>query len=309
MKAAQISEYGDPSVVQVNEADKPVIKSNQVLVEVHAASLNPWDTTVRSGKAKDSMPLQFPATLGGDIAGLVVELGEDTSGLALGDRVYGEAGLTGGSGGFAEFAAAKAELLAKLPDGFEFQEAAALALTGVSAIQALEEHLKIQSGQKILIHGGAGGIGSLAVQLAKHIGAHVISTAGTEDLEFVRQLGADEVIDYKTQKFEELLSDLDAVFDTVGGETRDKSFKVLKKGGVIVSMLGGNDELAKQYGVTSIGQVTHASTAKLEKLAKLANDGVLKVQIEKVFPLEQIQEAFKTRETGNIRGKIVISIK
>lgn len=309
MKAAQISQYGDPSVVKINEIDKPVLGAGQVLVEVHASSLNPWDSKLRSGAVKDSMPLELPVTLGGDIAGVVVEVGSGVSGFAVGDRVYGEAGVTGGSGAFAEFAVAKAELLAKLPDGISFQKAAAVALTGISAVQALYENMNLQAGQKVLIHGGAGGIGSLAVPLAKHIGAHVITTAATEDLDFVRALGADEVIDYKTQKFEDLVKDCDAVFDTVGGETMEKSFQVLKPGGVLVSMLGGNEELAKQQGVKSVAQYSQATTERLEILAKLVADGVLKAQIDKTFPLDEIQQAFTERETGKIRGKIVISIK
>lgn len=310
MKAAQISEYGDPDVIKINDVNMPVLNSDQVLIEVYSAALNPWDSKVRSGATQSFMPLDLPVTLGGDLAGVVAETGSNVSDFSVGDRVYGEAGVTGGSGAFAEYAAAKAEQLAKLPENVSFQDAAAIALTGVSAVQALQEHMNLQPGQKILIHGGAGGIGSLAIQLAKHIGAQVVTTAAGDDADFVRNLGADEVIDYKTQKFEELVRDCDAVFDTVGGDTFINSFKVLKKGGVLVSMLEKDeDNLAETYGITSVRQFTHATKEKLETLIQLVAEGVVQAHIDRTFPLDQVAEAFRTRETGTIRGKIVLEIK
>jgi len=161
-----------------------------------------------------------------------------------------------------------------------------------------------------LIHGGAGGIGTIAIQIAKHIGAYVATTATGEGLDYVKQLGADEVIDYKTQQFDELLHDYDAVFDTVGGDTYDRSFKVLKQGGVIASMLAQpNQELMEQYGVTALHQMTKTSTESLNALTKLIEDGVVTIHVDKTYPLEQISEAFEARESGSVRGKIVVTIR
>lgn len=312
MKALQISQYGAADVLELNQnAPKAVPGKEQVLVEVHAVSINPIDWKVRAGYLKDAVPLTMPATLGGDCCGMVTGVGESASGLKVGDRVYGYASLlSGGSGSFAEFVAAKATTLALAPRNAGFIEAAALPLVGASAVQAIEEHIKLQRGQKILIHGGAGGIGSVAVQLAKSIGAHVATTASTEERAYVKGLGADEVIDYKSEAFEEQLHDLDAVFDTVGGPTTEKSFKVLKKGGTLVTMLGQPDAgLAQQHGVTAIGQLTHVTTEVLQRLAQLIDSGAVKIRIHKVFPLDKAKEAFELVEKGRPRGKVVLEIK
>ncbi|HTE22311.1 MAG TPA: NADP-dependent oxidoreductase [Candidatus Limnocylindria bacterium] len=310
MKAAQFKQYGDPSVVVVTEADKPTVGQGQVLVEVRAASLNPWDTAVRQGGAKDFMPLELPVTAGGDLAGIVTEAGPDVTQFAVGDKVYGGAGVPGGSGAFAQFAVADAGHIAKAPVSLDFTQAAALPLVGSSAVQALTEHLQLQSGQKILIHGGSGGIGSIAVQIAKHIGAYVATTVPTEALELAKQLGADEVIDYKTQDFTQLIRDYDAVFDTVGGEVFEKSLSVLRPGGTAVSMLGKVDEsTAKEQNVTAITQSTRATTERLDKLTGLVEQGAVQPSIGKIFPLDQVQEAFQARESGKVTGKVVLKVK
>ena len=224
MKSAQISEYGDSSIIKINEVEKPSAGESQVLVEVHSASLNPFDSAVRAGYMKEMLPLQFPATLGGDIAGVVVELGDGVDSLALDDKVYGQASVVAGnSGAFAEYAVTKVGQIAKAPDGLDFTTLASLPLVGVSALQALGQHINIRSDQKLFIHGGAGAIGSIALQIAKNIGAYVATTATGDGIEYVKKLGADEVIDYKTQDFSEILKDYDAVFDTVGGDDFNKS--------------------------------------------------------------------------------------
>jgi NADPH:quinone reductase-like Zn-dependent oxidoreductase len=309
MKAAQINEYGDASVVQINEVDKPAAGEGQVLIEVHASSLNPFDSKLRDG-AMPNIPLKFPATLGGDIAGVVVEIGPGASDFAVGDKVYGQAAVVAGnSGAFAEYAATKVGQIAKAPANLDFAEAASLPLVGVSAVQALAEHINLQPGQKILIHGGSGGIGSIAIQVAKHLGAYVATTAPGEAMDFVKGLGADEVIDFKTQDFTTLVHDYDAVFDTVGGDVFEKSLGVLKQGGVAVSMIAHvEDAAAQQHGVTAISQGTKVTTEKLEKLAKLVEDGVVTPQVAKVFPLGQVQEAFRFRETQHYTGKVVLQI-
>ncbi len=311
MKAIQIKQYGGVDSMELVDVPRPILNNDQILVEVHAASINPIDYKVRSGAVKDWMPIQFPATLGGDFAGVVIEVSEGVTDFKVGDEVFGSASLLGGgSGAFAEFATAKISSVANKPKSIDFLKAAVLPLTGSSAIQALEEHIKLQSGQKILIQGGAGGIGTVAVQLAKHLGAYVVATCATEDMDYVKSLGADEVIDYKLQKFEEILKDFDAVYDLVGGEVTDRSFQVLKKDGVLVSMLGQpNAEFATKYGVIGIGQGTKTNSEHLKRLAELVDQGVIKPHIEKEFTLDQIKEAFTYQEQSHPKGKVVLKIK
>ena len=322
MKAVQINKYGGYDVLEVNEnATKPKTGEEQVLVEVYAVSINPFDYKVRSGMYKNMMPLKFPSTVGGDFAGVVKEVSEGVYDLKVGDEVYGSANVfSGGSGSFADFTVAPAINLARKPKNADFIEAAALPLVGSSAVQALEEHIKLQNGptfakasagkQKILIHGGAGGIGHIAIQLAKTLGSYVATTVSTDDKEFVKKLGADEVVDYKLKKFEEILKDFDAIFDTVGGETTSRSFKVMKKGGMLVSMVGQPDaKLASEYGVTAIGQGSKVNTQHLNRLAELVETGKIRVNIDKVFLLGEIKEAFKYQEEGHLRGKVVLEVK
>ncbi|MBI4080921.1 MAG: NADP-dependent oxidoreductase [Candidatus Levybacteria bacterium] len=312
MKAAQYNTYGDSSVIEINSnAPQPVLKEGQVLVAVHAASINPFDYKLRFGYMKDGIPLSFPVTLGGDFSGIVTDVAKSVTEVQIGDAVYGQALIVnGGSGSLAEYAAANTKNISQKPKKVTFLEAASLPLVGVSAVQALEEHIKLYSGQRIVIHGGAGGIGSIAIQLAKHLGAYVITTVGTADVDFAKHLGADEVIDYKTQKFEEIVENVDAVFDTVGGETTNKSFAVLKKGGVLVSMAGQPDpDLAKQHGVTALTQSTGTIAGRLNRLAELVDQGVIKPQIDKVFPLDQAAQAFDYLEKGHPKGKVVVKIK
>ncbi len=312
MKAAQITTYGGSEVFKVIEnAPKPFVKDGQVLVEVFAAGINPFDWKLRSGMFKEMIPLSFPTILGGDISGVIKAVGKDVSSYRIGDEVYGQASvLSGGSGAFAEFATASVNHIAHKPKNASFDEAASLVLAGVSALQGIEEHCRLQAGQKILIHGGAGGIGSLALQIAKALGAYVVTTVSSNDIEFVKNLGADEVIDYKKEQFEEKSKDFDAVFDTVGGKVTDKSLQVLKKGGFLVSMVGQPDEeLAKKQGATAIAQNSVVTTKRLTRLAELVENGKVKPRIDTVFPLERIQDAFKFLEEGSPRGKILLKIK
>lgn len=312
MKALQIKQYGGKDTLELNpNTSKPAAGKGQVLVEAHAASINPIDWKLRAGYMKEMVPLTMPATLGGDVAGVVAVVGESVSGLKVGDRVYGYPSLlAGGSGSFAEFVVAPVLTLAPAPKKVNFVDAAALPLVGVSALQALEQHINLQRGQTILIHGGGGGIGSLAIQIAKAIGAHVMTTASGEDTAYLQGLGADQVIDYKKEAFEARVKDVDAVFDTVGGDTTERSFKVLKKGGTLVSMLGEpNSALAKQYGVTAIGQLTHVTTDLLMRLAQLVDAGTINVRVDTIFPLEKAKEAFEVLEAGHARGKVVLQIR
>jgi len=281
-----------------------------VLVEVHAASINPFDTIVREGYVRN-MIKSLPITLGGDVAGVVSEVGEGVADFAVGDKVYGQANVVAGnSGAFAEFAATMAGQLGKMPANLSFIEAGAIPLTGESALQVITEHMQLAPGQKILIHGGAGGIGTVAIQIAKHLGAYVATTATDDGIQYVKDLGADEVIDYKAQKFEDVVRDYDAVFDTVGGDTYTRSFAVLKKGGMIVSMVEQeNAELASKHEVKAVHQFTKVSTDSLNELSKLIEDGVITVHVDKTYSLGQISQAFTDRESGTVRGKIAIEIK
>ena len=309
MKAAQINKYGGSEVVEINKnMPKPAVSQGKVLIEVYAAGVNPVDWKLRAGYLQQMMLLKFPATLGGDFSGVIVDVGEDVSAFKKGDEVYGSAlVLGGGSGAFAEFALASAKAAAHKPKRINHVEAAALPLVGVSAYQALVDHFGLTKDKRILIHGGAGGIGAIAIQLAKHMRAYVATTASARDIEYVKELGADEALDYKSQSFETILRDYDAVYDTVGGETYVKSFKVLKKGGIIVSMLEQpSSELMEQYGVNAIGQFTRINRERLSKLSEFIDKGIIKVHVDKTFPLEQAGEALVYLQTGHPRGKVVL---
>lgn len=293
MKAAQIKEYGGPDVIEINEnVPMPSVTPGKVLVKVHAVGLNPFDGKLRAGFMKDFIPLTFPVTLGGDFSGVVVETGEEVYGSAI--------VLSGGSGALAEFALAVSDRVAKKPKNISHQEAAALPVPGISALMALFEVMKLSKGQKILIHGGAGGIGTYAIRLAKHVGAYVATTVRAEAKEYVKSLGADEVIDYQTQSFESL-KDFNAVYDTVGGEVFEKSFQVLKKDGILVSMV-------EQSKNGSVSLNTTVNTERLTRLAELVEKGIVKVHIDRAFPLREAAAAFAHLETGHPKGKVVVVI-
>jgi NADPH:quinone reductase-like Zn-dependent oxidoreductase len=311
MKAARIGKYGHVDVIEIKEIDKPSPAQGQVLIEVHASCINPVDWKVREGNMAQMIQLKFPVTLGLDVAGVITEVSKGVTNVKVGDKVYGQAGAwAGGSGAYAEYATTPAGMIAKMPKNLSFTEAASIVLVGVSAVQALIENMKLKSKQKILIHGGAGGIGTVAIQLAKHIGANVTTTATGDGIKYVKQLGADEVIDYKTQAFDGKASVYDAVYDTIGGETYTKSFKVLKKGGIMVSMLMPPDaKLMQQYGVTAIFQMTQVNTKFLDELTKLLETGAVKVHVEKTYPLSKVKDAFKAQESGTMRGKVAVEIK
>jgi alcohol dehydrogenase len=311
MKSAQINRYGGSEVIEINQnTPEPTLSSGKVLVSIKAAGLNPADWKIREGYFQQMIPLQFPFTLGMDFSGIVKEIGEGVSDFKQGDEVYGRAGVvTGGSGAFAEMALAKTESVANKPKRLSHVEAAALPLVGVSAWRALVENIGLSNGQQILIHGGAGGIGSIAIQLAKNLGAFVATTVSANDKVFVQELGADHVIDYKSQNFEDLLHDYDSVFDTVGGETYKRSFKVLKKGGIIISMLEQpNSELMNQYNVKSIFQFTQADRQRLTKLAEWVDQSNIRVNTDRTFLLDEADKALDYQKNVHPRGKIVLTM-
>ena len=321
MKAAQIKSYGDSEVVEINPNAPSLNDPSEamVLVTVKAAGVNPSDWKLREGFFKQMVPLQFPATLGSDFSGVIEKVGErvssstSVSDLKLGDEVYGHAGaFAGGSGAFAEMALAKADTIAHKPRTLDHEQAAGLPLVGVSAWQALVETMGLTKGQKILIHGGAGGIGSIAIQLAKHLGAYVATTVSTNDKQFVKEeLGADEAIDYKTQTFEDVLAhDFDAVFDTVGGETFTRSFKVLKRGGIIVSMLEQpNQGLMNQFGAKAVFVFSQGNRERLTKLAEWVDQNNIRVNAERTFSLDEARTALDYQRDVHPRGKIIVVIQ
>ena len=314
MKAAQMKGYGSSDeVIEINEnAPAPNDPSaGKVLVKIKAAGINPVDWKIREGYMQQMIPLQFPSPLGMDFSGVIEKVGQGVSEFRQGDEVYGQASLmSGGSGAFAEMALANADTIAHKPKSLSHPEAAGLPLVGVSAWLALVETISLQKSQKILIHGGAGGIGSVAIQLAKHLGAYVATTVSTNDKQFAKELGADEIIDYQTQTFEELIRDYDAVFDTVGGETYSRSFKVLKRGGgIIVSLMEQpNQELMEQFGVKAIFQFTQLSRDRLTKLAQWVDQNNIHVNVEKTFPLEEAGKALDYQRDEHPRGKVVLAI-
>jgi alcohol dehydrogenase len=318
MKSAQIKRYGGSDVIEINQTTStPNLAAGNVLVEIKAAGINPIDWKIREGYMQQMMPIQFPSTLGMDFSGVIKQVGEGvtSSDFKQGDEVYGQAGVTnGGSGAFAELALANVEHIAFKPKRLNHLEAAALPLVGVSAWQALVENIGLSKDQKILIHGGAGGIGSISIQLAKKLGAYIATTVSTDDKQFVEKLGADEVIDYKTQAFEDLIHNYDAAYDTVGGETYTKSFRVLKKGsGIIVSMLEQpNSQLMQQFGVKAIFQFTQVNRERLTKLAELVdqkNNIDMHIHIDKTFSLDEARNALDYQKDVHPRGKIVLAIE
>jgi alcohol dehydrogenase len=313
MKAAQFSKYGGPEVIEINrDTVLPKAGEGQILVEGYAASINPIDLLIRAGYMQQMFQLTFPATLLGDFAGEVKEVGQGVSGFRVGDQVFGFAPIfSKGSGTAAEYVASKALVDAQKPQRVSLAEAAALPLAGVSAVQALELHLKAKPGQKVLIHGGAGGIGSFAIQYAKHLGCHVATTVRGSQKEFVHRLGADDVIDFELEKFDTILKEYDGVLDTVGGEVYKRSFSVLKMGGIVVSMVQNipDQELMSKFGVTSDFFITQIDSASLRSLAELVDKGTLRPQIDREFPLEQAREACAYVEQEHPKGKVVVRIK
>lgn len=308
MKAAVIKEYG--AQVEIIDVPRPELLADSVLIEVHASSVNPVDGIVQAGYLKEMMPITFPFTMGFDVSGVVLEVGDQVSKLKIGDEVFSRPnGIQAGT--FAEFAVIKEEELALKPLNISHQEAASIPLVGLTAFQAMVTKANLQKGQKILIHAGSGGVGTLAIQIAKHLGAYVATTTSGSNTEMVKNLGADIVIDYKTQNFEDEIKDYDVVFDMMGGDIMNRSFKVLKKGGCLVSIKSFEDSkgLAKQYGIKFESFFMWPSGEMLAQLAKLISDGALKPVIDRTFSFDQLKEAYDYLNTGRAKGKIVIEVK
>lgn len=303
MKAVVISEYGDNDVVEYIDVDRPEPRAGEVLVKVHAAGVNPVDWKIRGGLGQ-RLGMSLPIHLGGEIAGTIEKVGEDVSMFQIGDAVYGIIS----SGGFAEYAVAMAEHLSRKPINLDFVQAAAIPLGALTAWQAIFDLAKLSIGQRLLITNSSGGVGSLAVQLAKAAGAHVTAMASAHNEDYVRSLGADDFIDYRTQRFEDVAHDMDVVFDTVGGETFERAFSTLRKGGFLVTAVAFPKDEAHQHGVSAARVFCKPNADQLASFRELVEGGKLKSHVAKVFPLASIKEALALSEAGRTRGKIVLQM-
>ncbi|OKI42030.1 hypothetical protein A6A28_26165 [Streptomyces sp. CB03578] len=310
MKAAVINQYGQVrDVVRVTDVPVPAVGPRDVLIEVRAAGVNPVDHLIVKGFLSTGEPSR-PLVIGNELAGVVTQVGAEASRFAVGDEVFSRVDPRVG-GAFAEYVAVDESLVAAKPSRLTFEEAASLPLVALTALQALTEQADVRSGTRVLIHGGAGGVGSAAVQIAKQLGAEVVATAGSGSVELVRELGADRVIDYRTEKFEEVVSDVDVVLDTIGGETQERSFGVLKGGGTLVSIVAIPDAEAKKarWNVEARSFFMRPQGEQLAHLAGLVESGQLRPIVETVFPLDEASEALQKVERGGARGKTVISVR
>ncbi|MGJ0868153.1 NADP-dependent oxidoreductase [Enterococcus innesii] len=307
-RAVVIEAYGGKDQLKEATVQLPELKANQLLVKVAATSINPIDWKLREGYLKQMFPWDFPIILGWDVAGDIVEIGADVTEFKVGDAIYARPETTR-FGTYADYAIVDAELAAIKPENQNYAEAAAVPLAGLTAYQALFEHGRLKAGEKVLIHAGAGGVGTYAVQLAKAAGAYVITTASPRNHELLQKLGADEIIDYHTTDFEEVLQDIDLVFDTMGGDTQKKSFTVLKPKGRLISILSIEDEdLAKEKDIFAKAIWLRTNGKQLAELTELIEAEKVNSVIDATFPLtaQGIYDAHALSETHHAVGKIVI---
>ncbi|MFM6905163.1 MAG: NADP-dependent oxidoreductase [Acinetobacter tjernbergiae] len=330
MKAAYIKRYGKIEDVQLDKQPKPSITENAVLVKVHAASVNPLDLRVLEGEFKAILPIKFPFILGNDFAGTVAQVGSNVTQFKVGDEVYAKTDL---NGAFAEYTVVQQASLARKPKNISMEHAASLPLVSLTAWQALVEIAKVKSGQKVLIHAGSGGVGSIAIQLAKHLGATVATTTSGKNTRWVRELGADIIIDYKTMDFEQELKDYDVILDTQGGKTLEKSLSVIKRGGRIISISGPPDRAfaeaikanwllkfiipllswsirnkAKKRDVTYSFLFMQPNGQQLSEISKLVESEKINPIVDKIYTFAEIKDAFQYVNTGRAKGKVVLKI-
>ncbi len=307
MKALRIHNFGGPEVMRIEDTPVPQAKDNDLLVRVHAASVNPVDAKTREGKFPAVGRDKLPLTLGRDVAGTIETVGRSVQGFQRGDGIYALLGLDRGA--FAEYVVVKASEAAHKPSRLGFAEAAAVPLAALTAWQGLFDQGGLAAGHRVLIHGGSGGVGHFAIQFAKIRGATVLTTVAGDNLDFARQLGADLAIDYQSQRFEDVARDMDLVFDLVSGETQDRSWSVLKPGGVLVSTLGQPpQDKARQHQVRGIGYQAQPNAAQLTEIARLIDAGKVHPVIAETFPFSAAPEAEEKQQTGHVHGKIVIQL-
>jgi NADPH:quinone reductase-like Zn-dependent oxidoreductase len=307
MKAAFIEKFGGPEVLQYGDLPDPVAAAGEVVVDVVAASVNGADWRVRAGLY--SSQVKFPLVLGRDFSGTVAAVGEGVTDIKAGDDVFGVLDA-GREGTYCEKIAIRGAIVAKKPAALSHVDAAALALIGLTAIISVEDTLELERGETILIQGGAGGVASFAIQLAKHIGARVITTTSAGNIDYVRSLGADEIIDYNAQDFTKVVSGCDAVFDTVGGEVAQQSFAVLKPGGRAAFIASGMQApKPERADVTALRPAVARSRPPLERIVELVTAGAVRVPEIKLYRLEQAAEAHRVSESRHFRGKLVFQVR
>lgn len=333
MKAFILERYGNKDRVRAGEMPEPELRDDDVLVQIHAAGVNPLDSKIRDGEFKLILPYRLPLILGNDLAGVVVRVGSRVRQFQPGDEVYARPDADR-IGTFAEFISIKETSLAHKPKNLSMEEAASIPLIGLTAWQALIEMAKLKKGQKVLIHAGSGGVGAFAIQLAKHVGATVATTTSTANVDWVKGLGADIVIDYRKSDFENILKDYDVVLNSLGGDTLKKSLQVLKPGGRLISISGPPDPaFAKEHGASSFLRLVmrllsyrirknakrhrvnysflfmKASGKQLREIATLIESGAIRPVVERIFPFESTKEAMAYVETGRAKGKVVVKVK
>jgi NADPH:quinone reductase-like Zn-dependent oxidoreductase len=308
MKAVSIYSYGGPAVLVYEDAPRPHPDAGEVLVRIHAAGINPIDWKIREGRFEAMLHHTLPLVLGWDVSGVVEGLGSGLTRLKLGDEVFSRPDLSR-DGAYAEFIVVRESEAALKPKSIDHIHAAALPLTGLTAWQALFDAGGLAAGQRVLIHAAAGGVGSLAVQLAKWKGAHVIGTASARNHDFLRKLGVDQVVDYDTERFEEVVQAVDVVLDTMGGDTQERSWKVLKRGGILVSIASQPPaESAAAHGVRQAFVFTQPNAGQLGEIARLVEAEKLKAIVETVLPLSDATRGQELSERGHTRGKIVLRV-
>jgi NADPH:quinone reductase-like Zn-dependent oxidoreductase len=306
MKAVQIHSFGGPEVLRFEDAPRPEPRTHQVLVRVHAAGVNPADWKFREGKFGQ---VPFPSIIGNDFSGEIEALGPGVEEFRVGEQVFGS--VADESGSYAQYTIAPVSHIVEKPKQIDHVTAAAIPVPAMTAWQALFDEAKLSAGQRVLIHAASGGVGNFAVQFAKWKGAYVIGTASGSNADLVRGLGVDEFIDYRTTRFEEAVRDVDFVFDTIGGDTQERSWKVLKKGGILVSIVQPpSEQSAKAHNVRGVFMREDATrNAELTEIAKLVAEGKVKVNVETILPLTDARKAQELSQSGHARGKIVLKVE
>ena len=308
MKAVRIHRYGNTNVLAFEDAPKPSITDQDVLIRVVATSVNPVDWKIREGYLQEIISYDMPLTLGWDVSGVIAAVGTDVSDFNVGDAVYSRPDINR-NGAYAELVAVRACEIAHKPKTISHNEAASVPLVGITAWEVLINCAEISAGQRVLIHAGSGGVGTLAIQLAKSQGAYVITTTSEKNRALVESLGADQVIDYNKQNFAEIINNIDVVFDTLGGKILDSSWSVLKQGGILVSIASPPSEVkAKELGVRCAFVFIEPNAYILLQLAKLIDQGKIRPIVGAEFALKNIQKAHTLSASGHAVGKIVLSV-
>lgn len=305
MKVVRIHRFGGPDVLVLDEIPVPALRSDEILLRIKAASVNPIDFKIRSGEFPPVDESSLPYPMGRDASGVVQNVGSEVSDVAEGDAVFAMSGM--GQGSYAECVVLKRDEWAPRPTLLDHAHAAAVPLAALTAWQGLFDHGELRKGQRVLIHGGAGGVGHMAIQFARHAGAYITVTASARDLDFVRELGADEAIDYRGERFEERVKNIDLVYDLIGGDTRERSFQVLRRGGIMVSTVGDpSKEKATEFGVRVVGYMARSDADQLAQIGHLIDDGEVRINIAKTFTLDEAAAAQDFLENGHVRGKVVL---